>query len=60
MVEQKGDKEEEKFDFDSAGEALGYISLDQARVMALRHARDHQDFYGAGYSNQELAWEELG
>ena len=31
MAEDDGKKEVEKFEFDSAGEALGYISLDQAR-----------------------------
>jgi len=29
MAEEAGKKEEEKFDLDSAGEPLGYISLDQ-------------------------------
>ena len=43
--------------FDSAGESLGYISLDQARVLALRHARDNPDFYGSRYARRELAWE---
>ena len=45
-VAEDGGKEE-KFDFTDAGEALGYISLDQARVMALQHARDNRDVYGA-------------
>ena len=38
MAEDQG-KEEEKFDFTPEGEAVGYISLDQARVLAMRHAR---------------------
>ena len=58
MTVNEGDKEEEKFEFDSAGEALGYISLDQARVLALRHARDNRDFYGR-YATTDLVWEEL-
>ena len=53
MVEDNG-KEEEKFDFTAEGEALGYISLDQARVSAIQHARDNRDFYGRGYANREL------
>ena len=57
MVEDEGKKEEEKFEFDSTGEALGYISLDQARVLAIEHARDNRDFYGRRYSRVELAWE---
>ena len=50
--DEEGGKEdlfekEDKFDqFDSAGEALGYISLEQARVLAVRHARENTDFYG--------------
>ena len=39
MAEDQG-KEEEKFDFTPEGEAVGYISLDQARVLAMRHARE--------------------
>ena len=58
-MEDEGKKEEEKFEFDSAGQALAYISLDQARVMALQHARDNRDFYGSRYANGELVWEVL-
>ena len=52
MVDKEGPKEdqfdkEDKFDaFTPEGEALGYISLDQARVLAIRHARENTDFYG--------------
>ena len=56
MVEDEGRKEE-KFDFDAAGEALGYISLEQARVQAIEHARDNTDFYGPRYRNKRLVWE---
>jgi len=39
------DKEDEpKLEFDSAGQTLGYISLDQARVLAMEHARDNRAF----------------
>ena len=34
------DKKEDSFEFDSAGESIEYISLDQARVLAMRTARD--------------------
>ena len=34
----EGEKKQDKFDFDSAGEERGYISLDQARVLAIQHA----------------------
>jgi len=32
-------REEEKFEFTPEGETLGYISLDQARLSAMRTAR---------------------
>ena len=38
MAEEEG-KKEEKFDFTVEGEALGYISLDQARVLTFESAR---------------------
>ena len=44
--------EEDKFDqfaFDSSDEALGYISLEQARLVAIQHARDNTEFYGRQY-----------
>lgn len=44
MAQDEGKKEEEKFDFTSEGEVLGYISLDQARVLAVQHARENTDF----------------
>ena len=33
--------------------------MDQARVLALRHAQDNRDFYGR-YADRELIWDELG
>ena len=44
---------------DSTGQALAYISLDQARVLALEHARDNRDFYGRRYASRELVWKVL-
>ena len=57
MVEDEGKKEEEKFELDSAGESLGYISLEQARILAIQHARDNTDFYGPTYGGVNLVWE---
>ena len=57
MAEENDKKEEEKFELDSAGQALAYISLDQARVLAMEHARDNTGFYGRRYRRRELAWE---
>ena len=59
MVEDNGKEDEPKLEFDSAGQAVAYISLDQARVLALRHARDNREFYGRGYERRELVWQEL-
>ena len=36
---------------------MGYISLEQARVLAIRHARDNTDFYGPRYAGINLVWE---
>ena len=41
MAEEEDKKEEEIFELDAAGQALAYISLDQARVLAMEHARDN-------------------
>ena len=59
MAEEEEKKEEEKFELDAAGQALAYISLDQARVRAMEHARDNRDFYGRRYASRELVWELL-
>ena len=50
MAGDEDNQKEENFEFDTAGEVMGYISLDQARVLALRYGRDHQDFYGPRYA----------
>ena len=58
VVDEEGTKkEEEKFEFDSAGEVVGYISMEQARVLATRHARENTDFYGRHYTGRGLLWE---
>ena len=59
LVGKEDEPQEDKFEFDSAGQVVGHISLDQARVVALRYARDNQDFYGGRYARRELAWEEI-
>jgi len=57
MDEESGKKEEEKLEFATEGEALGYISLDQARILALRLAREDISVYGEQYSETRFAWE---
>tara|TARA_B100000315_G_scaffold243047_1_gene266006 strand:- start:1939 stop:4239 length:2301 start_codon:yes stop_codon:yes gene_type:complete len=56
MAEEQG-KQEEKFDFTRDGQALGYISMDQARVMAMRTASETPGAYGAAYREVPLAFE---
>lgn len=57
MAEEEDKQEQEKFDFDPRGESPGYISLDQARVMAIQHARDNTEFYGPRYRGMNFVWE---
>ena len=59
MAEEQDKKDDEKVELDSTGQAVAYISLDQARVLALRYAHDNRDFYGR-YSDRELVWEVVG
>jgi hypothetical protein len=42
--------------FDLSPELEGYISLDEARVLALQHARHNREVYGR-YSEAELVFE---
>ena len=50
-------KQEEKFDFTAEGEVLGYISLDQARVLAMRTARESPGAYGRRFTDVPMAFE---
>lgn len=45
MAENQDKQDEAKLKFDSAGQAIAYISLHQARVLSLQHVRDNRDFY---------------
>ena len=57
MVQESDNIDEKKLEFDATGQAVAYISLDQARVLALRHARDNRDFYGRRYAQRDLVWD---
>ena len=57
MAEDKG-KEEEKFDFTSEGE--GYISLAEARVLAVRTAVETPGDYGRQYRGVTMVFEVVG
>ena len=58
MAEDLDKQDEPKLEFDSAGQAITYISLDQASVLALRRARDNREPYGR-YADAELVWKKL-
>jgi len=57
MAEDEGKKNEEKFEFTHEGEVLGYISLDQARVLAMRTAREAPGNYGPNFRDAIMAFE---
>ena len=50
-------KKEEKFDFTPEGESLGYISLEQARLLAMQTARETPGDYGGQYQDISMAFE---
>lgn len=58
-MEDEG-KQEEKFDFNSDGESLGYISLDQAQVLALRTARESPEDYGVDFLGIRMSFDISG
>ena len=57
MADQHSKQDEEKLEFTPNAEALGYISLDQATVLAIRNARDDTSAYGKELADRELVWE---
>ena len=57
MVEYGGKKDEEKFEFTAEGEVLGYLSLDQAQVLAMRTARETPGAYGSTYTDVPMAFD---
>ena len=57
MVEDEGKKDERKLDFTAEGEALAFVILDQARMLAIEDARENVDYLQSGYSRLFLVWE---
>jgi len=57
VAEDKG--KEEKFDFTSEGEDVGYISLDEARVRARLQARESDERYKERLGWGEVVWADL-
>ena len=50
MVDEEGRKED-KFEFDSTGESSGYMSLADARVIAIKAAREEPGNYGIDFES---------
>ena len=50
-------KKEDQFGFTPEGESLGYISLEQARVVAMRTARDQPGDYGREFSGVRMVFD---
>jgi len=57
MAEDQAKKDEDRFEFTAEGEALGYISLDQARVLAMRTARESPGDYGRRFKGTSMAFD---
>ena len=60
MAEDESTQDQEQPGSQGPASGSGLVSLDQARSIALDHARDNQDFYGRRYRRRELAWDVLG
>ena len=56
MAEDRGSKED-KFDFDSAGEAPECISLEQARIVAMQAARETPGNYGESLAGVRMVFQ---
>lgn len=57
MAEDEGKKEEEKFEFTSEGEAQGFVTLDQARFVAMQTAREQLGNYGTIWESVPMVFE---
>ena len=52
-------QDQEQPEAQASGGDGGFVSLEQAREVALGHARDNRDVYDRRYRRQELAWQVL-
>ena len=43
--------------FDSSGESQGYISIEQAGVLAIQHTQNNTEFYDSSIRHDSLVWE---
>ena len=55
MAEDERKQDADKLEFTPESETRGYISLDQARVVALQHTRDNREVHGR-YADRGLVW----
>ena len=57
MVDEDDKKEEQKFEFDAAGEVISYISREQAVVLAMQTADIEPGNYGPRYRGVRMVFE---
>jgi len=57
MAQDQGKKEEEKFDFTPEGEVEAFVSLDQARFVAMQKAREEPSNYGSAWESVPMVFE---
>ena len=56
MAEDQGKKDKEKLEFSPEGEFLGYMSLDQAQMLARQAAREAPGAYGSAFDGVHMAY----
>ena len=54
---EDADNKEDQFDFTSQGEAMSYISIAQARLLAMQTARETPGDYWRGFTGTLMAFE---
>ena len=60
MMSDEDRKDGEEPELAPEGGTSAFISLDQARDLALQHARDNRAFYGGSFAELDLVWEVIG
>ena len=56
MAEEEG-KKNEKFDFTPQAEAVGFVTLDQARLIAIQRAQEESGNYGPSWQSVPMVFE---
>jgi len=57
MAEEERKEDLDKIEFTTQGETLGYISLEQARLLAMQTARDNPGNYGRRFSGSRMVFD---